>query len=187
MSWRLWTTSTDGTQTNQDLFLLQNIEPRRSSAVGGGYCHGAGLGATILSSGVDVLADPRVSVALRVTRMRCHSDSVSPVSVPFRCVFWVSAEFCWVLRIGNHCIDSVAIKALSIVYVLMFLSFLPYATSCILDRLSKIQTLLLVPEPLVCKLFVRNPLALAQPPRSLESCYCSPICPVTLRCVPTLY
>ncbi len=29
------------------------------------HCHGAGLGATILSSGVDVLAVPRVTVSFR--------------------------------------------------------------------------------------------------------------------------
>ncbi len=80
--------------------------------------------------------------------MRCHGDNVSPVSVPFRGVLLVSAEFFWVLRIGNHCMDSVAIKALSIVYVLIFFSFPLYATSCILDRLSRIQSLPLVPEPL---------------------------------------
>ncbi len=51
-------------------------------------CHGARLGATILSSGVDVLAVPWVSVAFHVTRMRCHGDNVSPASVPFRCVLW---------------------------------------------------------------------------------------------------
>jgi hypothetical protein len=87
-----------------------------------------------------VLAVPWVSVAFCVTRMRCHGDNVSPVSVPFRCVLWVSAEFCWVLPIGNHCMDSVAIKALSIVYVLMFFFFFLYATSCVLDRLFKNTT-----------------------------------------------
>ncbi len=81
------------------------------------------MGATILSSGVEVLAVPWVSVAFRATRMRCHGDNVSPVSVPFRCVLSISVEFCWVLRIGHHCMDSVAIKALSIVYVLMFFPF----------------------------------------------------------------
>ncbi len=116
------------------------------------------MDATILSSRVDVLADPRVSVALRVTRMRCHGNNVSPVSVQFQCVLWVSAEFCWILRIGNHCIDSVAIRALSTVYILMFFLFLLYATSCILDRLSRIQTLPLVLELLVCELLARNPL-----------------------------
>ncbi len=55
--------------------------------------------------------------------MRCRGDNVSPGSVPFRCVLRVSAEFFWVLRIGNHCTDSVAIKALSIVHVLMFSFF----------------------------------------------------------------
>ncbi len=78
--------------------------------------------------------------------MRCHGDNVSPGSVPFRCVLGVSAEFFGVLRIDNHCTDSVAIKALSIVHVLMFFFFLLYATSCILDRLSRIQSLPLVPE-----------------------------------------
>ncbi len=144
---KLWTTSTDGTLTNQDLFLLQNIEPRRSLAIGRRYCHGAGLGATILNSRVDVLAVQWVSFALRVTRMRCHGNSVFPISIPFRCVLWVSAEFCWVLQIGNHCMDSVAIKSQSIVTVLVFFSFLLHATSCILDPLSRIESLLLVPEP----------------------------------------
>ncbi len=88
---------------------------------------------------------PWVSVASRVTRVRCHGDNVCPVSVPFRSVLWVSAEFFWVLRIGNHCMDSVAIRALSMVCVLMFFFFLLYATSCILDRLSRIQSLPLVP------------------------------------------
>ncbi len=32
-------------------------------------CHGAGMGATILSSGVDVFAVPWVSVAFLITRM----------------------------------------------------------------------------------------------------------------------
>jgi hypothetical protein len=146
MSWRLWTTSTDGTPRNRHLFLLQTIEPRRSSAIERGYCHGAGLGATILSSGVDVLAVPWVSIAFRVTRMCCHGDNISPVSVPFRFVLWVSAGFCWVLRIGNHCMDSVAIKVLSIVYVLIFFSFLLYAMSCILDRLSRMHSFPLVLE-----------------------------------------
>ncbi len=45
-------------------------------------------------------------------------------SVPFRWVLWVSAGFCFIPRIGNHCMDSVAIKVLSIVYVLMFFFFL---------------------------------------------------------------
>ena len=80
--------------------------------------------------------------------MRCHGDNVSPVSVPFRSVLWFSAEFFGVLRIGILCMDSVAIKALSIVSVLTFFSFLLHATSCILDRLSRIQSLPLVPEPL---------------------------------------
>ncbi len=86
-------------------------------------CHGAGLGATIFSSRIDVLAFPWVSVAFRATRVHCHGDSISPVSVPFRCVLWVSAEFCGVLWIGNHCMDSVAIRALSIVIVLAFFPF----------------------------------------------------------------
>jgi hypothetical protein len=40
------------------------------------YCHGVGLDAIILSSGVDVLAVPGVSVAFRVTRVRYHGDNV---------------------------------------------------------------------------------------------------------------
>jgi hypothetical protein len=81
------------------------------------------LGATILSSGVGVLAVLWVSIAFCVTRVRCHGNNVSPVSVPFRLVLWVSTEFFWDLRIGNHCMDSVAIKALSIVSVLVLFSF----------------------------------------------------------------
>ncbi len=176
----MWTTSTDGTSTNQDLFLLQNIEPRRSSSIRRGYCHGAGLGATILSSRVNALVVPWVSVAFRVTRMRCHGDNLSPVSVPFLGVLCVSAEFCWVLRIGNHCMDSVAIRALSIVYVLMFFFFLLYATSCSLDCLSRIQSLPLVFEPScpgTLLSFACSSIAL----RSLESCPRTPPCPVTLR------
>ncbi len=42
-------------------------------------CHGTGLDATILSSGVNVLAAPEFSVAFCVGRMRCHGDSVSQV------------------------------------------------------------------------------------------------------------
>ncbi len=42
------------------------------------------IGATILSSGNDVLAVPWVSIAFRATGVRCHGDSVSPV--PLRSV-----------------------------------------------------------------------------------------------------
>jgi hypothetical protein len=42
-------------------------------------CHGAGLGASILSSSVDVLVVPLVSVRFCATRIRCHGDSVSLV------------------------------------------------------------------------------------------------------------
>ncbi len=101
-------------------------------------CHGAGLGATILSSGVGVLVVLWVSVAFRVTRMRCHGDNVSPV--PFRSVrfFGCPRSSFEVLRIGNYCMDSVAIKALSILTVLVLFFFSLYAMSCILDRLSRI-------------------------------------------------
>jgi hypothetical protein len=43
------------------------------------FCYGARLGATILSSRVDVLAVPWISVVFCVTRMCCHDDNVSPV------------------------------------------------------------------------------------------------------------
>ncbi len=52
-----------------------------------GNSHGAGLGATVLSSGVDVLAVLWVSVVFRVARMLCLGDSTYPISVPFRWVF----------------------------------------------------------------------------------------------------
>ncbi len=86
------------------------------------------MDATILSSRVDGLAVPWISVAFRVTKRPWHGDNVSPVPAPFRFVLWVSAEFCWVLWIGNHCMDSVAIKAPSIVTVLVF--FALFFTQC---------------------------------------------------------
>ncbi len=79
--------STVDTRIYPGLSQSQDIEPHRSPAIGRGYCHHAGLGATILSSGVDVLVVPWVSVAFCVTRVRCHGDSVSPV--PLRSVRFV--------------------------------------------------------------------------------------------------
>ncbi len=56
-------------------------------------CHSAGLVATILSSGVDVLAVLWVSVVFRATRMHCYGDSISLVSVLFRSVPFHSVVF----------------------------------------------------------------------------------------------
>ncbi len=77
-------TSIDGTHIDRDPLQLQNIEPCGSSAIREGYCQGAGMGATILRSGVEVLAVPSVPVAICVTRKHCHGDNVS--QVPLRSV-----------------------------------------------------------------------------------------------------
>ncbi len=110
-----------------------------------------------------MLAVPRVSVAFRIAGVLCHSDSIPPVPLRSFRFFGFPRKFCEVLRIENHCMDSVAIKALSIDSVLTFSFFLLYATSCILDRLSRIQSFLLVLELLVCELsYQETLLALAQ-------------------------
>ncbi len=137
------------------------------------------MGTTIHSSGIDVLVVPWVSVGFRTTRMRCDDDSVSPISYLFRCVLWLSTRFCGILETGNHRMDSVAIRALSIVFVLIFSFFLLYAMSYILDLLSRIQSLPLVLELFVCELFSEK-LPFSGPAlRSLESGSCTPFYPVT--------
>ncbi len=167
------------TPTNLDLFQRQNNEPHRSSAIGGRYCHSAGLGATILSSGVDVLAVTWVSVAFRATGLCCHSNSLSLIPLCSVRFFGVSSEFCMILRIGNHCMDSVAINLLSIVTVLVLFYFLLYATSYIIDCLSRIRPLPLVIKHLVRELFSSYLVTFSSALSSPESHSCTQLCPVT--------
>ena len=99
------------------------------------------------------------SVRFCAAAMRCHGDSVTPDSVPLRNVPWVSFRFYVVLRMGNYSTDLVAIKAPCILTVVTFFSFLLYATSCILERLSRIQKL---PSSSCPCLLSLNPITLAQ-------------------------
>ncbi len=56
-------------------------------------CHGAGLGTTILSSGVGVLALSGVSVVFRVVSTLHHCDRVFLAPVVFRWILRVSMGF----------------------------------------------------------------------------------------------
>ncbi len=87
-------------------------------------CHSAGLVATILHTGVDLLVVLWVSVAFCVSEGALSRRKRIPDSAILRLVPWVSADFGCVLRIDNSSLDLVAIKALSIVTVLVLLLFL---------------------------------------------------------------